>query len=354
MSSPVAAGTIQAVFAGVLTALTLLGPLAPAATTDTAPPNSDDPVTWTVSPADAGVPDGRAWIEVELDPGDSITEHLAVRNLSTQDVTFTLSAADGYFTDTGRFNMLSSDAKSVDSGTWIDIQPDVTVAENSTVIVPFTITVPLSATPGDHAAGVAASIRSDGSADGTRVGVESRIGFRVMTRIAGELEPSMKVTSDATYDMSWNPFRPGELVVHAALTNTGNTRLKVSTSVEFAGVTYAAQSSGENGDTELLPGDTRTLTFQISEVWPLGCLLSTITAKPASVPQDTGVPALAPITADVQVTALPLPQLTAIAALILIVFGFLIGRRRQAAKLKSLLQDAHDAGRRAANTEHER
>ena len=112
-------------------------------------------------------------------------EHLLVRNLSTTAVTFQLTAADGYFTSNGRFNMLTSDRSSTDAGTWITMQDSVRVASGADAIVPFTVTVPENATPGDHPAGVAAGVRSGKG----EVGVESRVGFRVMTRVKRRAQP---------------------------------------------------------------------------------------------------------------------------------------------------------------------
>jgi hypothetical protein len=97
-------------------------------------------------------------------------------------VTLRISAADGYFQENGRFSMLPSDKESVDAGLWIEVQDEVTVGAGETVIVPFTTTVPENATPGDHAAGIAASVLSQQvEEDGAMAGVESRVGFRVMT-----------------------------------------------------------------------------------------------------------------------------------------------------------------------------
>lgn len=166
----------------------------------------DASVTWMVRPSDGVGEDGRSWIELDLEPGESVEEHLLVRNLSPDAQTFRLTAADGYFTDTGRFNMLTSDRQSVDAGTWIALPDSVVVASGADVVVPFTVTVPADATPGDHAAGVAAGIRSGG---GDQVGIESRVGFRVMTRVAGSLAPSAGAAVDGSYDGTWNPFEGG-------------------------------------------------------------------------------------------------------------------------------------------------
>src|SRR3954471_19708220 len=76
-----------------------------------------DAVTWTVQPATEAGPDGRRWVERTLDPGQGVTEHMAVRNIGKASTVFALSAADGYLTDKGRFNMLPADQRSTDGGT---------------------------------------------------------------------------------------------------------------------------------------------------------------------------------------------------------------------------------------------
>ncbi|WP_238432484.1 DUF916 domain-containing protein [Micromonospora tarensis] len=208
-------------------------------------------LTWTVQPASATGPDHRRWITANLDPGQAVTEHLAVRNLSRSAVAFSLKAADGYLTDKGRFNMLSSDRPSVDGGTWIDVQQRVTVGPNETRVVPFTITVPRDATPGDHPAGIAATVTSTG---GT-VSVESRVGFRVMLRVNGVARAALPVGGLSTsYSPSWNPFRAGTVRVRYTVENDGNVWVggtsRVTVSDLFGRTSHDATGAVE----ELLPG----------------------------------------------------------------------------------------------------
>src|SRR5699024_2270596 len=79
-------------------------------------------------------------------------------------------------------------------------------------------------------AGVAASVVSRQSAeDGTAVGVESRMGVKVITRVTGELSPALEIGEVSTsYHGTWNPFRPGDVTATVELSNTGNTRLAVA------------------------------------------------------------------------------------------------------------------------------
>ncbi|GAA1937867.1 DUF916 domain-containing protein [Agromyces allii] len=348
-----AAAVIAAVTAAIATG-PVLAPVA-AFAEDGAPA-----VTWSVSPSDepgdeqgaergaARGADGRAGIELELDPGATATEHLVVRNLGEEEVRFTLTAADGYLTSTGRFNMLPSDQVSVDAGSWISLDPDVVVPAGGSSVVPFTVTVPDDATPGDHAAGVAASITALSRGDGATVGVESRVGFRVTTRVTGEIAPGLTVVGDGGYRISWNPFAPGSAEVTAELANTGNVRLAVDPTLTSGGRSISAGGLGSGQTTELLPGDRRTVRFAVPEVWPLGPIALPVRVEATTVGPDGTGSALEPVSRTVTVWALPLPQLAVLLALVLIAVGLAKGRSRQAERLDRLVAAAREAGRREA------
>ncbi|MFD0525904.1 COG1470 family protein [Paractinoplanes durhamensis] len=242
-------------------------------------------VTWTVQPANASAVDGRRWIERILDPGQQVTEHLAVRNLGTTSAVFALSAADGYLTATGRFNMLSSDKKSTDGGTWIDVQNTITVAPNETRILPFTITVPAGATPGDHPAGIAASVLSS---SGT-VQIESRVGFRVMLRASGTAQASLAAQGvKARYERSWNPLRSGAIHVTYTVANIGNVRADARASVSVSELFGAHRRDGGAAAGELLPGGNRAADGRIRGVWGLGPVRTTVLLTPAVLGEAGG------------------------------------------------------------------
>ncbi|MDA1361106.1 DUF916 domain-containing protein [Glycomyces luteolus] len=341
---------LRGLFAAAAAFLLVWGPAGPAAAqTDGGDPGT---VTWSVRPADEAGEDGRSWVEQELDPGETATEHLAIRNLSDQEVTFRISAADGYFQENGRFSMLPSDQESVDAGLWIEVQDEVTVGADETVIVPFTTAVPENATPGDHAAGIAASVLSQQvGEDGATVGVESRVGFRVMTRVTGELAPAASVEAVASeYELSWNPFAPGSAQVTFEVVNTGNARLLVTGVVGADGQEVAFPGPDEI-DQELLPGDRRAFTVTVEDVWPLVFAPGSVTVTPTVVGEGEGA-AVEPVTADAGFWALPWPQLFVLAGIVLLAVSSLRGRRRSRARLEGRLARAREEGRREALKEH--
>lgn len=333
----------QGLLAAAAALLAVAAPAAPAAAQDDA-----GTVTWSVRPADESGEDGRAWVEQELDPGATAVEHMAVRNLSDEEVTFRLSAADGYFGDNGRFSMLPSDQESVDAGLWVEVQDAVTVGPNDTAVVPFTTTVPPNATPGDHAAGIAASVLSEQVAeDGTTVGVESRVGFRVMTRVTGDLIPAAAVESLASsYDLSWNPLEPGTAHVSFEVVNTGNARLMITGAVTAAGRDVAFPGEDEI-DQELLPGERRKFTVTVDDVWPLLRVPATLEVTPAVIGEGEGAQ-VDTVEADAGFWAVPWPHLIVLAGVALMIGSSLWGRRRSRARLRNLLEQAREEGRREA------
>jgi len=305
---------------------------------DTGGSGTGGSVTWMVRPSDGVGEDGRSWIELDLDPGESVQEHLLVRNLSREAQTFRLTAADGYFTDNGRFNMLTSDRESADAGMWITIPDQVMVASGADVVVPFTVTVPENATPGDHAAGVAAAIRS-GSSD--QVGVESRVGFRVMTRVTGDLAPAAAATVDGSYEGTWNPFETGRLSIGYTVSNTGNTRLSIAPRLT-ATTLFGLVSFEVSGDdvAEIAPGESRTSTIAIPSVWPLFAYTAMVTATPTMIGADAQPVPVAAATATTTIGAIPWPQLVVIALAALIVWWLWRDRRHRDAKIAALVEQA--------------
>ncbi|AZZ53761.1 WxL protein peptidoglycan domain-containing protein [Rathayibacter festucae] len=330
----------------------LLAVLVGALALSAAPPAlaATDQITWAVSPATDGAVDKRSWVELDLDPGATAEEQAAVRNLSDQTVTFRIDAADGYFTDKGRFNMLPSDQESVDAGTWITAPETVTVEPGGTGIVPFTVTVPDDAEPGDHAAGLAASLVSVGTdVGGSSVGVESRIGFRVMTRVTGDVAPAVAVENLAgDYRLSWNPFQPGALTVTADIVNTGNVRLLLDGSASAQGAS-APLVAADAAQQELLPGDRRAVTLQLDDVWPLFAVGTDLTVAPTVVTPDGLDPVdIAPLTESTTTAAVPLPQLAVLLGLALILAALLAGRTRSRRRVAALVEQAKEEGRREA------
>lgn len=326
-----AAATLLAVGLGLVSSLP--------ATASAIPSTDQAPITWSMTPLPDESQSPQPWVELSLEPGQTVQRQLVVKNHSTQAATFGLQAADGYFTNTGRFNMLASDEPSTAAGTWITIQDEVTVGPKSSETVSFKVTVPDNATPGDHAAGVASAITSVGqSPDGASVGLESRIGFRVMTRVEGELHPALAVEDiDASYTQSWNPFSPGEISVDFALSNTGNVQLDPGS--QLSSFMNSQAPTTDNGS--LLPGDQSRISLTLDSSWPIFLTPATLKITGTDQAQTEQVV----LTDRIWVWTLPLPQLLVLVGVTLCLVGM---RRRKATQRQRFEQLLEQAKREAA------
>ncbi|WP_341718072.1 hypothetical protein QQG74_30530 [Micromonospora sp. FIMYZ51] len=318
---------------------------APTPTASAAADPAKPSVTWSVQPADQNGPDGRRWIERTLDPGQVVTEHLAVRNFSDSAVVFSLKAADGYLTDKGRFNMLPSNEKSVDGGTWIKVQEKVSVGAKQTKVVPFTITVPADASPGDHPAGIAATVTSSG---GT-VAVESRVGFRVMLRASGTITASMTIDDlTAKYTPSWNPFAGGTVQIGWSTTNSGNVSVTGSGRTTVAELFGLVERDTPTEVEEVLRGGNRTVETRVDGVWGLGRVRTTVEVTPAVLGGDATGAEIRTASATVTTWALPWAQLILVLLLGALAFAVRTVIRRRRQRLAQLLDKAREEGRSQA------
>jgi hypothetical protein len=341
-----AIGTIGTI--GTAVACVVAGPIIGAGTAHAADTESDqsDQITFSVQPVRQD-DEPRSWIEQSLDPGDTASDEFLVRNLSSQDLTFQIGAADGLMMDDGRYTILNDGEASTDAGTWIDVQEQVSVEAGETVTVPFTTIVPADAESGDHAAGIVASVVTPGTdSDGVQVAVQSRMGFRVMTRVSGELDPELSASADASFDVNWVPWRPGQIQVTTHLTNSGNERIKVGGTVTIGGTTTPLTS--DDAAAELLPGDTRDIATTVSGIWPLIRAHGSVTLDAQAVTFDGTESALSVPDAEFSVWTIPVPQALVLLALGLVVAADFTRRRRSRRRLAAQIAAAREAGRQEA------
>jgi Bacterial protein of unknown function (DUF916) len=291
---------MAAVLAGVLPA----GAVA-AAPTPTPSPSASAPaagtaaVTWGVAPSSRKGPDGRAAFTYKLDPGAELTDYAGISNYSSSPITVDVYASDAFTTPSGGFDLLPAAQKPTDVGTWVVFEPRyrrLVIPSKSRVDVPFRLTVPRNATPGDHAGGIVASIAEPGTdAGGNRVRVDRRVGARVYLRVTGELAPAFTVERlDAGYDGTLNPLGGGTVAATYRVRNTGNVRLSGTPRVEVAGpFGLGRRTVDAPALPEILPGGEYTATVELRGAAPLVRLGVDLDLAPVAVNAATPVPAAA-------------------------------------------------------------
>lgn len=223
--------TVRGVAASILAASTLL--VAPATAQEQPPPEESEAV-FAVQPSGPDGPGTRDWFNYTLDPGEVFGDTVAVSNLSDRPVRFRIYATDAQsIPDTGGFAARKDDEEPTDVGTWIELAAnEYTVEPGRRIDVPFSVSVPDDAEPGDHAGAILAVDADDaidGSDDGVSFDVIQRIGARVYVRVNGEIAPALRIDE---LDVDRNG---DDATITWEVSNTGNVRLTPTAEVVVTG-----------------------------------------------------------------------------------------------------------------------
>ncbi|MGW1539954.1 WxL protein peptidoglycan domain-containing protein [Streptomyces sp. NPDC002309] len=289
--------------------------------------------TFGVQPSSAKKPDTRPNFSYGATPGAVVEDHIAIRNHSARPLTLRVYAGDAFTTADGGFDLYAARHKSTDVGAWVKLRKTrIKVPARSHVIVPFTLTVPPKATPGDHTGGIVASLSASGTdGKGNKVAVDQRVGARVYLRVTGELESRLAVEDlRTTYQGTANPFGTGTATVTYTVRNTGNVRLAGDQSVRVRDLFGGGAAVAQPRDlTELLPGDSLKVTVKATGVLPTFRGTATVTLDPRPVRGDVKHRILPRVTRTEPFSATPWSFLALLAAVLAAVVPFLVRRRRR-------------------------
>ncbi|RIQ25894.1 WxL protein peptidoglycan domain-containing protein [Jiangella rhizosphaerae] len=308
--------------------LAALAVIAAAVLAPTAAASEQPPLTWGIVPSGPDGPGDRAAFEYTLDPGAAISDVVAVSNYTEQPLTLDLYASDAVRNTQGGFDLLPAADEPVDVGSWVDLgEPVVTIPARSRVDVPFTITVPANATPGDHAGGIVAGLTTQAAGGaGGQVAVDRRVGARIYLRVTGTLQPELTVDGVAVAFDGLPLGQPGTVRVEYTVRNDGNVRLAGRPAVRVTGP-FGVGERTWTGDLlpELLPGDSVTGSATVTGVWQLGPLDVDIEIAPETSGTQVLDPAPPPGTSSTRLWVVPWLTLAALAVLV----AALLWRRRR-------------------------
>jgi len=314
-------------------AAVLIGLVAPVATAAAATEDAtDDPtVGVAAAPAQHGQPDGRSRFSLIVSAGQQVSDALLVRNTGSTDQTFDLYATDAYTTSDGAFALLDEGSAPRGAGTWVALQggsgtTTLSLAAGDQALVPFVVTVPADATPGDHAGGIVVSVSSPVG----EVSVDRRLATRLYVRVKGTVTPTLVVRSvSAAQPVGGNPFT-APTTITAVVANTGDVALtaRAEASVHtWFGLPVGSSVSDEVA--ELLPGATRTLTFPLGSVGRVGYLTPSLRLTPTADAEAYAF-TLPAVDGRGMVPAIPWLLLTVVVVVAAGLRVLLVARRRRA------------------------
>lgn len=268
-----------ATFASVAATLTA-ALLAAAALVIAVPAAAHAEDTESISGAPCGADghsDDRSRFTYEAAPGLHITDCFRVENTGTVPQAVTVYATDAFNTDDGDFALLDASAVATDTGAWVSFEDGSTrmqfeLAPGQSRALNFVLTVPADAGPGDHAGGMIVSAQTPSD----QILVDRRVGTRIYVRVPGELQSMLNITGmTATYNPVLNPLS-GSATVTLTVTNQGNVALAPTLvlGVETFFGAGLIDRRLENLD-ELLPGASRTVTYDLGPAGQFGYLNAT-------------------------------------------------------------------------------
>jgi hypothetical protein len=277
-------------------------------------------VTFGVRPATETAPDNRNNFSYGATPGAIVRDFVAVSNVGEAPVALKVYASDAFNTPEGGYDLLAAGKQPVDIGAWTKTRDtQVTVPARSVMIVPFTVTIPADATPGDHAGGIVAALTTEQTnAQGQKVSVEQRVGARVYLRVSGDLRPELSV-QDLTASYSGPFLGRGDATVTYTVKNTGNVRLGATQAVK-ASTPWGSSVDSDPVETlpELLPGGAVQKTTTVHGLLPAGWLTANVHLVPVP-PVGTPDPGMADVEQDATFAAVPWVVVIALVLVVLLI-----------------------------------
>ncbi|MCU1423375.1 MAG: hypothetical protein JWN36_3026, partial [Microbacteriaceae bacterium] len=270
-------------------------------------PAAEGDITWTVRTASNSFGSDRTSYSYTATPGSTVDDALVVTNHGSDPLDLGVYAADGYTTGSGQFDLVVGGAKSVTIGAWVTSSAkSVAVAPGATVEVPFTLTVPKNATPGDYAGGIVTSLVEPDAAKG--INVDRRLGIRVALRVSGDLKPALAV-ENAHVDWSggFNPFAGGDATLTYTIHNTGNSMLSAQQAAAVTGPFgwFAAKAGTIAPSPRLLPGEKWKVTVPVHGVAAAVWLAATTTVTPVATDAAGSTSPMTPISVTANGWAVP-------------------------------------------------
>ncbi|QRY41859.1 DUF916 domain-containing protein [Microbacterium hominis] len=325
-----------ALAAPLLAAAVLLGGVAvPAASahavTDAAAADSADDVTWRVRTASNGFGAERTSYTYAVDPGQSISDALVVSNHGSAPLQLAVYAADGYTGAGGQLDLLTPAETSVGIGAWTRAATTtVTVAPDESATVPFEVSVPATATPGDYVGGIVTSLAS--SAD-QGISVDRRLGIRIGLRVSGALAPALTIENpQVSWGGTWG-LGSGAATLTYTLHNTGNTTMGAQQAASIAGPFgwFPTDAGDVAPEVQVLPGETRDVQITVPGIAGMLALVASATVTPIVVDASGSTSALEPVATQTMGLAVPWLLLILVLLAAAIALGAVWLRRRTAA-----------------------
>lgn len=247
-------------------------------------------VAWSMMPVITDIGEERSNFAYAVDPGTTVEDAVLVRNSGGALLTLAVHGSDAVTDESGALDVATTAPESDAVGGWIS--PDVEklqIEPGEVVRVPFSVSVPQGALPGEHAGALLTVLESAGDT----VSVDMRYATRVTVTVAGDLTAGLALDdADLTVSTGFWPWEPASADVSYAVRNTGNTRLSAMQLITAPGVELYSSPDAATGLaplTELLPEavvDVNAAVEGLSAWLPLTDLQVSVSPTVLTAPTD--------------------------------------------------------------------
>jgi len=270
----------------ILRTLGAVAVLAAVVVTVSGPAASADPTGggFGAAPAhpDPNQPTSRAYFQAVLTPGQTYRDEVVVTSTSDTPLSLLVSPVDGLTGQTSGAVYANREAPVKKAGTWLT--PSISalsLAPHSQALVPFRVTVPTDATPGDHLAGLAIENADPQQASGGQFAVTEvfRTVIGVEITVPGPAQPQVHLGTLALKALPGT----GVATLTIGLGDNGRKLVKPMLAVSLRGPDRYRRSVRRQLDT-ILPGDTIHYPFIWPDSLPAGRYQATVRATGGVAP----------------------------------------------------------------------
>ncbi|MGM7670992.1 hypothetical protein [Microbacterium sp. A93] len=249
-------GAVAATLLVVLcsTATSALKASAVEAPTSFVPASAAGQVAWSMMPVITNIGEERSNFAYALEPGAVVEDAVLVRNSGAAVLDLAVYGSDAFTDGSGALDIATAETGSAAIGTWIAPSvASVHIEPGEVARIPFSVSVPADAQPGEHAGALLTVLQSAGET----VSVDMRYATRVTVTVAGDLTAGLSL-DQAQLDVAtgfW-PWEAASADVSYVVGNTGNTRLTAIQLVTAPGVELYSSPDASTGLltlAELLP-----------------------------------------------------------------------------------------------------
>lgn len=322
--------------------------LAVAAVLVPATPALAEDVTWTVRTASNSYGADRSSFSYNVNPGGSAKDAMVVANRGKTPLTLGVYTADGFTTGTGQLDLQGQDKKQTGIGAWVSAgTPTVVVPPGKTASVPFTVSVPANATPGDYAGGIVTSLTQP--SDDPGINVERRLGIRIKLRVGGALTPALAIED---LRVSWSGLVNGDATVDFTVHNSGNAILSAQQATAVSGPFgwFKGDVAQLTALPSLLPGEKWKVSVPARDVPPAFWLTASVTVTPMLTDASGSTAPLKAVTATAHGWAVSWLLLLGIVLVVALIVLLMRHRKRRKQREDARVRDAVAAALRAKET----